>query len=67
VPYGHAATKLETAFDGQAKRRGMRPGDAIQPLQVNRVVDVLVFVDFFGHDPVRSGISSRQSKKRIAQ
>jgi hypothetical protein len=43
------------------------PGDAIEPLQVDGIVDVLVFVDFLGHHPMRSGVCSRQSKKRIAQ
>jgi hypothetical protein len=32
--------------DGQAECRRMRPGGAIEPAQVNRVVDVSVRVDF---------------------
>jgi hypothetical protein len=45
----------------------VRPGDSIQPLQINGIVDVRVGVDFLGRYLVSAGEGLWQAQRRMNQ
>ena len=67
VTHGHSPAQGETLPDRQAQGRRVLPGGPIQPLQVNRIVDVGVGIDLRGVHPVRRGEGCGQSELQGAQ
>src|SRR6202021_577338 len=67
VPHRHATAHCQAARERRAQFCSVRPGDSIQPLQINRIVDVRVFVDFLRANLVGGGEGQRQAQHRVNQ